>query len=187
MPRMSPTNKQLSALIVEHRNKLDMRQIDFARKLGLNTATSVCRWEKDESPIPWIHYRQISKILDIPWNRLLSAATHDNPEHVALFFESEKRMRVTPTPTVRQSSLSPRPDLMHRLDALTAKYKSADLQSLIDSALELYLDAAEQSGLDGNWHPIKQPFHSLDPKAGGAAGPPRSSKATHGTETRKSA
>lgn len=149
------TYRDMGALIIARRKDKALTQKALAKRLHLDSAVSVCRWEKGVAPLPAKLVRPLAQALDLPVTEILAHVSESVAEN---YLDLEKTFNATPASAAKHngSLLVIDPAMKLAFEQLHEKYPMFPLKQFIHVALQRYLDEA-QYGLDANLHPIGQP------------------------------
>lgn len=154
---MGTNRSHLAKLIRDARLSKDWSQDDLKAKLGLARAISISKWERGEAPVPVHHWLELMRVLAIPRELFLEAATKDHHRQFDMFS--------TITESVKESAgdigsfswdfivRSLAPDLAYRVEVLRGEYKGLTAAEFARAACQYFVEQA-RFGLDRNNRPI---------------------------------
>lgn len=153
------TDNQTTALgrFIRHmRNQRGMKQPELAKMLDLAQVVTISRWEQGKAPVSPRHYRGLALAFNMPVSEIIELASKDSPESVEEYHRLGKLLgkEVPEKPTARLGMWSLSNKLRNGIVALRNQYPRATDVDLLEAAVESYLQAAEERGLDGHFHPL---------------------------------
>lgn len=146
----------LGRFIKMMRKQRRMTQMELAKVLDLDQMVSISRWESGQGPVSPRHFRGLALAFNMPIGEIIDLAAKDSPESVDEYKRLSKMLgqELPNKPTARLGMWTLSNKLRDGITALRNQYPRATDVDLLEAAVESYLQAAEERGLDGHFHPL---------------------------------